>query len=140
MGGTFDHLHAGHKYLISTALSFSKKVVIGLTTQNLLKNKKEPLKVEDYQTREKNLKEYVKTITNINRVEIIPLEDRYGPPIYEADYEALIVSQETYSGALKINEIRQQKGFNLLIIIVIPILRDKGNKKISSTAIRESLK
>lgn len=140
MGGTFDHLHAGHKYLIKTALSFSKKVVIGLTTQNLLKNKKEQLKIEDYPIRERNLKEFIKTLTKVNRVEIVPLEDQYGPPIYEADYEGLIVSQETYSSALKINEIRQQKGFNPLIVIVIPILKDKENKKISSTAIRENLK
>jgi len=40
MGGTFDHLHDGHKFLIKTALLFSKKIVIGLATENLLKKKK----------------------------------------------------------------------------------------------------
>jgi len=40
MGGTFDHLHDGHKFLIKTALLFSKNIVIGLATENLLKKKK----------------------------------------------------------------------------------------------------
>ncbi|MFX1590190.1 MAG: pantetheine-phosphate adenylyltransferase, partial [Promethearchaeota archaeon] len=115
MGGSFDHLHEGHKYLIKLALSLSKKVIIGLTTQILLKNKKFPSKIETYETREENLKLFIKTITDISRIEIIPLEDPYGPPIHEPDYEGIIVSQETYNTALKINEIRESKGFNPLI-------------------------
>lgn len=140
MGGTFDHLHEGHKYLIKIALSFSNKVVIGLTTKDLLKNKKHAHKIEDYKTRKQNLREFIKTITEINRVEIIPLNDPYGPPIHESDYEGIIVSQETYNTALQINEIRENKGFNPLIIIVIPIIRDRNKEKVSSTSIREKLK
>ncbi|MFX0180342.1 MAG: pantetheine-phosphate adenylyltransferase [Candidatus Hodarchaeota archaeon] len=139
MGGSFDHLHEGHKYLIKLALSLSKKVIIGLTTQILLKNKKFPSKIETYKTRKENLKLFIKTIADISRVEIIPLEDPYGPPIHEPDYESIIVSQETYKTALKINEIRETKGFNPLIIVVIPIIKDQKNQKISSTAIREQL-
>ena len=139
MGGSFDHLHEGHKYLIKIALSLSRKVIIGLTTQSLLKNKKFPSKIETYKTREENLKGFIKTFADISRVEIIPLEDPYGPPIHEPDYESIIVSQETYKTALKINEIRENKGFNPLIIIVIPNIKDYKNQKISSTAIREEL-
>jgi len=139
MGGTFDHLHEGHKYLIKTALSFSKKVVIGLTTEVLLKNKKAVSKLEDYETREKNLRLFIKSITDSDRVDIIELKDPYGPPINEPEYEGIIVSQETYKTALKINEIRESKAFTPLIIIVIPLIKDKNNKKISSTALRERL-
>jgi pantetheine-phosphate adenylyltransferase len=140
MGGTFDHLHEGHKYLITTALSVSEKIVIGLTTEKLLKNKKFFSKLEDYKTREKNLRSFIKTIVDSNRVEIMELNDLYGPPINEPEYEGIIVSQETYKTAVKINEIREQKGFKPLIIIVIPIIKDKNNNKISSTAIRKNLK
>ena len=139
MGGTFDHLHEGHKDLIKTALSISKKVFIGLTTQKLLKNKKFASKIEDYETREKKIKIFVSTFTDIKRVEIIELDDPYGPPINEPEYEGLIVSQETYSVALKMNEIRENKGFKPMIIIVIPILKDKNDKRISSTSIRKNL-
>ncbi|MFX1392075.1 MAG: pantetheine-phosphate adenylyltransferase [Promethearchaeota archaeon] len=139
MGGTFDHLHEGHKYLIRSALSISKKVLIGLTTQKLLKNKKFASKIEDYEIRERNIKNFVKTFTDLERVEIIELNEPYGPPINEPEYEGLIVSQETYPVALKINEIRENKGFKPMIIIVIPMLKDKNNKRLSSTSIRENL-
>jgi pantetheine-phosphate adenylyltransferase len=139
MGGTFDHLHNGHKLLIKTALSISNKVSIGLTNQELLKNKKYASKLEDYETRERNIKNFISSFTDLKRVEIIELNEPYGPPINEPEYEGLIVSQETYPVALKMNEIREKKGFNPMIIIVIPILKDRNKKRISSTSIRENL-
>jgi len=139
MGGTFDHLHEGHKLLIKTALSISNKVIIGLTTQDLLKNKIYASKIEEYEIRERNIKNFVCSFTDLKRVEIIELNEPYGPPINEPEYEGLIVSQETYPVALKMNEIREEKGFNPMIIIVIPILKDRNKKRISSTSIRENL-
>ena len=139
IGGTFDHLHDGHKSLIMIALSLSEKVVIGLTSDNLLTKKKFRSKIENYQKRLEILKSYISETSDLSRVEIIKLEDPYGPPINEADYEGIIVSQETYEGALKINQIRGEKGFNPLIIVVIPLILDNKNNKISSTSIRATL-
>ncbi|MHA1193303.1 MAG: phosphopantetheine adenylyltransferase [Promethearchaeota archaeon] len=139
MGGTFDHLHDGHKSLIQIALSLSEKVVIGLTSDNLLKKKKFRSKIENYQKRLEILKSHISKTSDLSRVEIIKLEDPYGPPINEADYEGIIVSQETYEGALKINQIREEKGFRPLIIVVIPLILDKKKNKISSTSIRATL-
>ncbi len=138
LGGTFDHLHEGHQLLLRTALNVSEKIVIGLTTEKLLKNKKHFELIEDYQTRERNLLEYLKTLTDLSRVEIVPLDDPYGPPIHQENFEGLIASQETYPNALKINEIREQKGFKPLILVVIPIIK-KDDQIISSTLIRENL-
>ena len=139
MGGTFDHFHEGHELLIRTALSVSNSIVIGLTTSNLLKNKKFASKLEDYKTRKKNIEKFVNSFTDLKRVKIVELNDPYGPPINEPNYDGIVVSQETYQNALKINEIRENKGFKSMIIIVIPILKDKNDLKISSTSIRERL-
>ncbi len=139
MGGTFDHLHDGHKFLIKTALLFSKNIVVGLATENLLKNKKHAAKIENYKTREQNLKVFIDSIGHLNRVEIIPLNDPYGPPVHDPEYEGIIASQETYKNALKINEIRESKSFTPLIIIVIPMIKDRNKNILSSTAIREKL-
>jgi len=139
MGGTFDHLHDGHKFLIKTALLFSKKIVIGLTTESLLEKKKHAAKIENYKTREQNLKVFIDSIGYLNRVEIVPLNDPYGPPVHEPEYEGIIASQETYKNALKINEIRESKSFTPLIIIVIPMIKDRNKNILSSTAIREKL-
>ena len=141
MGGTFDHLHEGHKFLLKTALGLSEKVEIGLTTQNLLENKKYASKLEDYQTREKNLKKFIISFADLKRVNIAEIKDWDDMSKYAQDpeYEALIVSQETYENAVKLNENREKKGLNPLILIVIPIIKDKKNNKISSTSIREKL-
>jgi len=139
MGGTFDHLHDGHKFLIKTALLLSKKIVIGLTTEDLLNKKKHAAKIENYKIREKKLKTFIDSIGHLNRVEIIPLTDPYGPPIHEPEYEGIIASQETYKNALKINEIRESKSFSPLIIIVIPMIKDRSKNILSSTLIREKL-
>jgi pantetheine-phosphate adenylyltransferase len=140
MGGTFDHLHEGHKYLVKTALELSKKVVIGLTIQALHKKKKFSSKIQDFNTRKENLETFIASITDPRRVEIVPLSDHFGPPIHEPEYEAIITSEETYNGALRINQIRIEKGFAPLIIIVIPMVKDSNNHIISSTSIRASLK
>jgi len=139
MGGTFDHLHDGHKYLIESALSISHQVVIGLTSQEMLKRKKFASKIEDYNTRKKNLESFISSITELDRVKIVELNDPYGPPIKEPEYEGLIASQETYSNALNLNEVREANGFKPLIIIIIPMIMGKNNQRLSSTAIREKL-
>jgi len=141
MGGTFDHLHVGHKFLLRTALKLSKTIEIGLTSQGLLKNKNSPSKLEDYNTRKNNLETFISTFTNINRVSIVEIRNWDDMAKYSQDpeYEGLVVSQETYSNAVKLSEQREVKGLEPLILIVIPLLKDKNNIKISSTAIREEL-
>jgi pantetheine-phosphate adenylyltransferase len=139
MGGTFDHLHDGHKYLIKTALLISNQIVIGLASNDLIKKKKHLDKIQSYDFRKQKIFDYVSEFAETSRVSIIELKDPYGPPIHEADYEGIIVSEETYEGAKKINQIRKNKGFPPLIIVVIPLLKNEKNQKISSTVIREHL-
>ncbi len=141
MGGTFDHLHEGHKFLLKTALSISEIVEIGLTTQNLLENKEFYSELEDYKTRQEKLKDFIKTFTNLERINIVEIKnwddmDRYAQ---DPEYEGLVVSQETYENAVKLSETREKIGLDPLILIVIPIFKDKNNQKISSTSIREKL-
>ncbi len=141
MGGTFDHLHDGHKFLLRTALKLSHNIEIGLTSQNLLKNKKASSKLEDYNTRETNLKAFISTFTNINRINVVEIKnwDDMNKYAQDPEYEGLIVSQETYENALKLNKNREEMGLEPLILIVIPIIKDKNKKKISSTSIRENM-
>ena len=129
LGGTFDHLHKGHKLLIKTALEFSNKIIIGLTIDTLLINKKYVSTIENYEIRKKKIIEFIEDISDLKRVEIIELKDSYGPPINEQKYEAIVVSQETYSNALQINKIREDNGFEPMTIIVIPLIKDKQKKK-----------
>jgi pantetheine-phosphate adenylyltransferase len=141
MGGTFDHLHDGHKYLLRIALNISNFIEIGLTSQELLKKKKAASKLEDYSTRESNLKNFISSFADLDRVNIVEIKDWNDMAKYsqDPDYEGLILSQETYLNAVKLNELREEKGLDPIILIVVPLLKDENNKKISSTAIREKL-
>ena len=41
LGGTFDHMHSGHRLLLTQAAMFTKsRMVIGVTADELLKKKK----------------------------------------------------------------------------------------------------
>ena len=62
--------------------------------------------------------------------------DKYAQ---DPEYEGLILSQETYENALKLNKNREEKGLKPLILIVIPLLKDKDYNKISSTLKRKKL-
>ncbi len=141
MGGTFDHLHEGHKFLLKTALSISESVEIGLTTQKLLEKKKYYSKLEDYKTRQEKLKDFVKSFTNLERINIVEIKnwDDMNRYAQDPEYEGLVVSQETYDNAIKLNDERENKGLKPLILIVIPLIKDGMDKKISSTSIRANI-
>lgn len=141
MGGTFDHLHDGHKYLLRIALNIANSIEIGLTSQELLKNKKAASKLENYKTRETNLKNFIRSFADLNRVNIVEIKNWDDMAKYSQDpeYEGLILSQETYPNAVKLNELREKKGLNPIILIVVPLIKDENNRKLSSTAIREKL-
>jgi pantetheine-phosphate adenylyltransferase len=52
LGGTFDHLHNGHKLLLSQALlSSNKKIIVGITTDSLLAKKAYAEFLEPYEDR-----------------------------------------------------------------------------------------
>ncbi|MFO8019224.1 MAG: pantetheine-phosphate adenylyltransferase [Promethearchaeia archaeon] len=138
LGGTFDHFHEGHALLIKTALKVSEKVMIGLSTEKLLKDKEYKENLESYDVRKNHLVQFLKRHSALEQAEVCELNDPFGPPAREPDYEGLVVSQETYEGGLKINELRQEKGLEPLVLIVIPILTDQADNKISSTDIRKS--
>ena len=141
MGGTFDHLHEGHKFLLRTALSISEKVEIGLTSQELLKNKQYYSELESFEKRKENLIKFLGSFSDVKRIKIVEIKNWDDMDKYAQDpsYEGLVVSQETYENALKLNENRENKGLNPLILIVIPMIKNKENERLNSTSIRKKL-
>lgn len=126
---------------MKTALSVSEIIEIGLTSQELLKNKQYPSKLEDFETRKKNLMAYISSIADLKRINIVEIKNWVDMDKYAQDpeYDGLVVSQETYENALKLNENREKKGLKPLILIVIPLIKDKAHNRISSTSIRGTL-
>ena len=135
IGGTFDILHRGHKKLLEEAFKHAGRdgfVFIGLTKQKIQDNSR---KIRSYQRREKDLIKFLREKNWLDKSKIIPIADRYGLAVDE-DYDAIVVSPETYKAAVEINRKRMKKNRKLLKIIEIPFVLAEDGKPISSTRIR----
>ena len=141
LGGTFDHLHEGHKNLLEIAVKLGQKVLIGLTTEPLLKSKKHREQMQSYKQREDGVVNFLEDVLKLSKAEydIIPLEDPFGPAISNSSLDSMICSSETFRGCLKINQIRIKLGLKPLILISIPLMLNKDGTKLSSTDIRKSI-
>lgn len=133
VGGTFDPLHDGHKTLLKKACELSRggELLIGITSDKMAKNKFH--EVMDYRSRHDEVMRFVlrQGITPI----IVRLEDPYGPTISEG-FDCIVVSPETHPVALKINNIRRERGLDeIKIVLVDYVLADDG-LPISSTRIK----
>ena len=130
VGGTFDNFHDGHKKLLSVAFEIGKKIEIGVTSDEFGGLKGD---IESCKIRMKNLKSFFKDKSNFI---VVPLNDPYGTTIFDPDFEAIVVSEETEVTAVEINEIRVSKGMDPLDIIVVSFVLAYDGNPISSTRIR----
>ncbi len=122
LGGTFDIIHEGHILLLRKAFEIGDEVVIGLSSDNLVK--KMGKKARSYEERKKGLQKFLEK--KGWRAKIEALETEYGTAI-EENFDAIVVSPGTKKMAEKINEIRRSKGLKPLKIVCIPyVMADDG--------------
>lgn len=160
VGGTFDHLHLGHKLLLTMtafALDDSMGVLtIGITGDELLKNKKHAEYLESWSARQASVHGFLKSVLDFtdpdtqlvkaqelnnpgpnghavhvtygNTLEIryVEIWDPFGPTITERDVSTLIVSGETRSGGKAVNDKRAEKGWPALEVFEVDVLDVTG--------------
>ena len=136
MGGTFDILHAGHKALLQRALEAGDIVLIGLTTDARASKSRNKTQINTYNIRLANLQDLLKSMKSLDRFQIVPLENDWGPSVVDEDFEAIIVSDETKSTAQKINKIRSAESKSELEIVIVPMIKAQDGHRISSSRIR----
>jgi phosphopantetheine adenylyltransferase len=192
VGGTFDHLHAGHKLLLTATAAVlepsrrstegkERTLTVGITGDELLKNKKYSETLESWEERQKAVIRFLSALLEPNvslesleserfaepgpnglavhyrfggnlTVKCAAISDPFGPTITDATISALVVSGETRSGGMAVNEKRKELGWEPLEVFEISVLDtnpkdDEGvavetedfQSKISSTAIRKRL-
>ncbi len=135
VGGTFDPLHDGHKRLLTRSFGLAGSdghVVIGLTSDSFASHKIHPIR--PFAQRKLDLEHYLLTSIQSTGWTIEPLDDRYGSAI-DADFDALIVSEETLPVAVEINKIRRRKGKKTVDIHQISCVLAEDGHWISSTRI-----
>ncbi|KAG2158463.1 uncharacterized protein EDB93DRAFT_671313 [Suillus bovinus] len=150
LGGTFDHLHAGHKILLSMAAWIaSSKVIIGITDDELLKNKSNKHVLQSMTVRIERTRSFLQFFRPDLEYEFVAIRDVYGPTGWDPNIQALVVSVETLAGAESIDKKRSAESLPPLRTFVIDVISSESEKldhedmemlkqtKLSSTFIRE---
>ncbi|KAL1743449.1 hypothetical protein HDZ31DRAFT_83384 [Schizophyllum fasciatum] len=129
LGGTFDHLHAGHKILLTMGIWIAReKLIVGLTDDALLARKRFAEALESLFVRETRLRAFLALANPALAYDIVPISDVYGPTGWDADIQALVVSRETESGAHAIAKHREEKGLPALRTFVIDVISPTSHK------------
>ncbi len=130
VGGTFDKFHEGHKKLLKTAFDIGQEVEIGVTSNAFGGLKGD---IDSCKERMGNLRQFFSDKSNFH---VTALDDPFGTTIHDPDFDAIVVSEETEPTAIKINEIRLEKGMLPLDIVVVSFVLAEDGNPISSTRIR----
>jgi len=140
LGGTFDHLHAGHKVLLTVAAVLAMKgLAIGVSGPPLLSTKHAAETLEPWGKRASAVVKFVARVCPDLPVHLEVLLDGFGPSL-KPHMNALIVSEETASGGSAVNERRSELGLEKAEVVVIPLVAGAdGIGKQSSTDIRLQL-
>lgn len=146
LGGTFDpvmevkkdrlgKLHSGHRYFLSMAKYYANEILIGLSSDKFVKEKKEDWqKIQRFEKRKKTIEDFLGKIELKHG--IFKLDDIYGPAVLNKDIEAILLTEETLENGIKINKERKKRGLEELNYIVIPYFLNGEGKKISSRDFR----
>ncbi len=137
VGGTFDKLHRGHEALLAKAFEIGDRVFIGVTSDDYVKRRKANwLRIQPVWERVEGLKKFLASRGWLERAEISIIEDNASSQAAaRADFDAIVVSQETVAGAKEINELRKKKGLKPLAISIIPMVK-VGGEPVSSSRMR----
>jgi pantetheine-phosphate adenylyltransferase len=135
VGGTFDHIHSGHKALLGRAFDVADRVFIGLTSDAYVNSQGK--KVEhNFETRKTQLTRFLDESFPRREYLVTKLDSAFGEGIFTSDMEAIVVSEETQAKVATANQRRIQMGLPEMKVEVVPMVLARDGERISSTRIR----
>jgi pantetheine-phosphate adenylyltransferase len=138
VGGTFDRLHLGHKALLRKAFEVGKYVYVGLTSDEMVREKPYAERILPYELRLRDLLKFF-AVNGFKNYRVIKIHTAIGFADRLRELEAIVVSEETYKGALIVNRAREERGLPPLDIVTIGLIKSRIGPKISSSLIRAGL-
>ena len=142
-GGTFDHIHNGHKILLSEGiLRCSRKFTLGMADGDLLKKKTLKELIQPVDIRIDKLKKVLSDMDPSLIYDLQPIYEPLGPSGVDPDMEMIIVSQETLKGGNYVNTKRAERGLSVLDVEVVDLVEEckplssVEETKVSSSTIR----
>eukprot|EP00353_Schmidingerella_taraikaensis_P006063 CAMPEP_0185568170 /NCGR_PEP_ID=MMETSP0434-20130131/1211_1 /TAXON_ID=626734 ORGANISM="Favella taraikaensis, Strain Fe Narragansett Bay" /NCGR_SAMPLE_ID=MMETSP0434 /ASSEMBLY_ACC=CAM_ASM_000379 /LENGTH=346 /DNA_ID=CAMNT_0028182591 /DNA_START=161 /DNA_END=1201 /DNA_ORIENTATION=+ len=118
MGGTFDHMHLGHRLLLTQACLVTRNVLhVGVTSDTLLTKKAYASFIEPYEKRVAQVKDFLDRLAPHLDVRFFELSDPVGLAADLEEIGACVLTKETQKGGLMINEARAAKGFQALDLV-----------------------
>ncbi|MEM3658108.1 MAG: pantetheine-phosphate adenylyltransferase [Candidatus Hadarchaeum sp.] len=131
LGGTFDRFHKGHRLLLGFAASMGKKIILGITSDELASKKHH--NVEPFEHRLENVSKFLRE-KSVD-FEVFKLNDFAGPS-KSLEKGTLISTSNTLGNSILINRMRVEKGLSPLEILLVPLLEAEDSEPISSSRIR----
>lgn len=139
LGGTFDHLHAGHRDLLLHAFNLGRKVTLGLTKASMNRKKRLSSQIQSFAHRAESILQFAQSQGREQDIHILPIRDIYGSTLRDRSLECIIVTPHTAVGATHINETRIEQGLPALTVSVCPLRFDEHEKVLCSSNIRAGL-
>jgi len=139
VGGTFDGLHYGHRKLLTLAVSSVEpqtgRLLIGITCDKMLTKKTLSNLIPSYTQRKNDVLAFVDALAPglKNRRRVVEIQDAFGPPGCEEDFDALVLSHETLRNGHLLNVERERLGFKKLKLLCTRRTEPNG---MSSTQLR----
>lgn len=138
VGGSWDHFHAGHRYILLAAFEHGRHVDIGVTTDAMLQteDKNEADVLQDVETRRAQVERFLEEFGLVSRGKIIPIDDFMGNAV-DVEQAVLLVTRDTMENGKRINEARLEQRKTPLNLAVIDRVTAQDGNALSSTRIRD---
>lgn len=136
LGGTFDHLHAGHVELLRVGSSSCVNLEVYVTTDRMAAAKSG--RMQAHRVRVEAIEEWASKADR-DGVSVYPLDNEHGPAPFRDDCDAIVCTPETVPNCDAINRLRAENGLSPLELIVVEPVRGSDGEIVSSSRIRAGI-